>query len=117
MKAKGALLGFTLLAAFEAYYWQFKPAALSITPSPIDSTLFALEVQQFDDEGRLTNRLESPRVDHLPQGNVHVLLSPKIQLTQGKEAPWMIKAQEAKAYGGGERIVFRGQVLAHQALT
>lgn len=82
--------------------------------STIDTTVSKLTVRQFNKDGSLANLLVTPLMQHIPKGDVHLLASPRITVTQEDRPSWEIQSKKAKSFNGGEKIIFIQNVVVHQ---
>lgn len=79
-----------------------------------DSVIKTLTVRQFNEQGRMANRLETPLLRHTPQNDTHFLQKPIILITQDNQSPWHIQSEKAIAINGQEQITFIKNVIIHQ---
>lgn len=121
MNTKSALsLSFSLiLLAFLSYYFAQTPQinilderALSKLPDAIATNL---TLMQFDTQGRLSNKLTTPRLTHFPKNDTHWFTMPKIQVQKENNMRWDISANRAKAIHGFKKITFMYNVLINQS--
>ncbi len=80
----------------------------------VETTVSHLKVHQFDAEGTLINQLTTPLMQHIQKGNVYLLQTPHILISQDKQPPWNIRSNQAKSFEGGKYITFTGNVVVHQ---
>ena len=80
----------------------------------IDTVITELTVRQFDETGKLTHRLYTPELQHVPANDRHEIRSPQIQFLQTNQPVWQIDANHAQAIHGGKEITFLGHVIVHQ---
>ena len=80
----------------------------------IESTVSHLKVRQFNTEGTLTNLLTTPKMQHIQSGDIYLLHSPHILVSQEEQPPWNIHSESARSFDGGKRITFTGNVVVHQ---
>ncbi|RMX20996.1 LPS export ABC transporter periplasmic protein LptC [Legionella jordanis] len=90
---------------------QLNDQALSQSP---DTIVTNLVVRRFDEEGKLINYLHSPEMKHIPADNTNLFKSPNILIVQPGQPAWEISSKYAKSIHGGDRIIFRHQVIVHQ---
>ncbi len=113
-------LFFTLISlAFTSWYFaasntknQLDEQTLTRT---VDVIIQDLEVRQYDAQGHLVNRLNTPLLKHTPQQNKHWFKAPRIEVREGEQPPWEISANEATSLDGGQQITFSQDVVIHQA--
>lgn len=104
------------------YYWYFINYISSNTISvnvqnlknSVDITVFDLNIKEYNSNGELVNFLDTPRVEHIPNNNIHILSNPHIVIKEDDKAPWEIKSKKAKALGGGNQITFSKDVVICQ---
>ncbi|KTD27821.1 MULTISPECIES: LPS export ABC transporter periplasmic protein LptC [Legionella] len=118
--AKQAAWLFCLLVALACSGWYYASSRsvtrlddTTLSNSP-DMMITNLSVKQFDYNGKLTNFLLSPEVQHIPNNNMHFFASPRLALSEANQPAWEISAKQAQAIHGGERIIFTNDVLIHQ---
>lgn len=80
----------------------------------VDLTVYHLVAKQFDAQGQLLHRLETPQLQHIPYDNTHELVTPYVMFSQSEQPPWELRAQTAKAINGGQMITFSDDVVIHQ---
>lgn len=111
---------FTILIALAGSGWYFAsaPRAAQLDPQTLanteDTFVSNVLVSQFNEQGRLINRMSSPLLKHIPNGNTHLLTKPFITVVQDNQAAWQIRSMQATAINGGEQITFEKQVVIHQ---
>jgi lipopolysaccharide export system protein LptC len=109
---------FFMLVASGWYYvnWQDKGQLLDeeSLSSTVDMTVSQLTLRQFDAQGLLANELTTPFMRHVPNKNIHWFQTPHICIFQTDQPSWEIRAQQAKSWNGGQRIVFTKDVVVHQ---
>lgn len=101
-------------ASSSSHTFKLDDKTLSSTP---DTIISQLTVKQFDENGRISNYLQTPSMQHVPLNNTHQLVTPHIIVTQKNQTPWEIDALEATALYGGKEITFNKQVVIHQKQT
>lgn len=119
--AKQAVWLFSILLLLACSGWYFASTStttyklddktLSVTT---DTIIKELHVRQFNEQGQLANRLETPLLEHVPLNDTHLLDHPRIMITQENQSPWKIQSEQAVAVNGGEEITFIKNVLVHQ---
>ncbi len=113
------LFGILIVLACSGWYFASSPnipyklddKTLSTT---VDTRIYDLTVRQFDEQGQLANRLETPLLEHIPENNTHFLQKPRIVIAQANQLPWNIQSERAVAAKGGEEITFIKHVIIHQ---
>ncbi len=80
----------------------------------IDVTITDISVKEFDKNGQLINFLETPKIEHIPKNNTHILTNPYIIVQEENKEPWYINAKLAKATNGGTKITFSDDVKIMQ---
>lgn len=80
----------------------------------VDATINDISFKEFNHKGELTNFLETPMIEHIPQQNTHLLTRPHIVVREENKEPWDISAQYAKAVKGGKKIIFSNDVSIAQ---
>lgn len=98
-------------ASTSSHTFKLDDKTLSSTP---DTIISHLTVKQFDDNGHVSNYLQTPYMEHVPLNNTHQLVTPHIIVTQKNQTPWEIHAMEATALHGGQKITFNKHVIIHQ---
>lgn len=116
---QAAWLFFTLIMlAYSGWYFVGGAPSIKLDPSTlsttIDATALHLTVRKFNTEGMLVNQLITPRMQHIPKGDIHLFLTPHIIITQDEKPAWDIQSQLAKSFDGGDHITFSKQVVVHQ---
>lgn len=100
------------------YYSHMKPMIAlddDALATSIDTTIAHLTVKQFNETGELVNLLTTPKMEHIPKDNIHLLQAPKILIKQKDQPAWEITSLKAKSFNGGQRITFINDVVVHQA--
>lgn len=82
--------------------------------STVDTSISQLTLKRFGADGALTNQLTSPKVQHIPKGNIHLFDTPYIIIKQGDDPSWEIRSVLAKSFDGGKSITFINRVVVHQ---
>ncbi|MFT4060509.1 MAG: LPS export ABC transporter periplasmic protein LptC [Legionella sp.] len=80
----------------------------------VETTVSHLKLRQFGSDGTLVNRLSAPIMQHIQKGDVYIFEHPHILVSQEEQQPWDIRSKMAKAFAGGDRITFTGNVIVHQ---
>lgn len=80
----------------------------------VDSTISNVTVRQFNQQGTVANVLTAPLMQHIPKGNVYLLQSPHILVSQEEQPPWNISSIKAESLEGGKQITFIGNVIVRQ---
>ncbi|MFC3907658.1 LPS export ABC transporter periplasmic protein LptC [Legionella dresdenensis] len=106
--------------ACSGWYFASAPAAIRLDDQTLattaDTIVTGLTVRQFDEQGQIANSLVSPRMEHIPENNTHLLIRPYIIVTQtADQPPWEIRARTAKSIQGGGKVTFIDEVYIHQA--
>jgi len=112
-------LFFTLIIlACSGWYYSQSSSAMhwdrDALANSVESTVYQLKVRQFNAEGTLANLLTTPVMQHVQNGDVYMLQSPHILVSQEEQPPWDIHSKNAKSFEGGKRITFTGNVVVHQ---
>ncbi len=80
----------------------------------VEMTVSHLKVRQFNTDGMLVNRLTTPIMQHIQNGDVYLFQKPHILVSQEEQPPWDIRSNNGKSVEGGKRITFSGNVIVHQ---
>ena len=114
---------FIFLVSCVSSAWLFitQPKALKLNKYDLLNTadifIDVLTVTKFDSNGGLVHYLETPFLHHIPAHNTYIFKMPHIIVNQANKAPWDIRAQQAVALNGGQKISLKYNVIAHQAET
>ncbi|PJD96879.1 MAG: LPS export ABC transporter periplasmic protein LptC [Legionella sp.] len=102
------------------YYTQFKPViqldneTLSTT---IDTSILQLSVKKFNELGELSSLMTTPRMEHIPKNNVHLLQTPHVVIKEKNQPDWEIKSRQATSINGGHTITFSQKVVMRQRMA
>jgi lipopolysaccharide export system protein LptC len=80
----------------------------------IDSMATNIQVKQFNGKGNVVTFLETPKAEHVPGKNIHLLTTPHIIVTEENKEPWEITAKNATAIRDGSKITFLKNVVIKQ---
>lgn len=120
-KLKHAAWLFSVLIAFACSGWylinssavtQRDEKSLS---QETDTIITHLSLRRFDKNGQLVESLTTPKMQHIPNNNTHLLQSPVITVAQENQAAWEISSKHARSIQGGETITFSQDVVFHQS--
>jgi lipopolysaccharide export system protein LptC len=118
--AKQAAWLFCVMIALACSGWYF---ASTPAPTKLDEETLAntpdyiinnVSIRQFDAAGTLTNFIESPELQHIPNQDTNRILSPHISIKQEKQPNWDIRSEQALAVNRNEKITFTKNVVIHQ---
>lgn len=112
-------LFFTLIAlACSGWYYSHSSLITRLDretlANSVETTVSRLKVRQFNSDGTLANLLTTPIMQHIQNGDVYLLQSPHILVSQEEQPPWDIRSNNAKSFEGGKRITFTGNVVVRQ---
>jgi lipopolysaccharide export system protein LptC len=82
--------------------------------STVDTTVYQLSVQQFNELGELANQLNTPLMEHIPKDNIHLIQTPHLLIKEKDQPAWEISSAKAKSVAGGSQITFIHNVVVHQ---
>src|SRR5438876_926427 len=95
-----------ILLVYSGWYFSTTKASFKLDSETLssipDSIVSQLTVRQFNTKGALVNVLITPLMEHIPQGDVNLLQSPHVVITQDDQPAWEIHSLKAKAFAGGE---------------
>lgn len=118
VKQAGWLFIALILIACSSWYFANKQQvpkldnrSLSLIPDAIVSTVV---VRQFGNDGKLINAFQAKELRHIPRDNIHYCTSPYILVSQGEQPAWEIRAEQATALNGGEKITLQNKVKITQ---
>lgn len=82
-----------------------------------DIIISNLTLRRFDETGKLINCLQSPKIQHIPENDTHLIELPHLTFVQANQPAWEIRAKQATAIHGGEQITLSHEVIVHQNQT
>lgn len=113
-QAGSIFLSLILLAGF-GWYFAASSNAIKFAPIPenaVDSRIFNLSVKRFDEQGVMIQELKTPKLEHIPYQDTHILTTPDILASQKDKGYWLVRSKKATSIHGGEQIDLSEDVVA-----
>lgn len=115
----GSILGFSLifLAFFGWYFASSTPEHhldQNTLANSVDLVVSKVLVKKFDEQGKLSQFVESPLIQHVSNNNTHIINLPHIIIRQTNKPELDIQSLEATSILGGQQITFNKKVRIHQ---
>lgn len=114
------ILGFILLIALGFSGWYYVQNSTvhykknTSNKPQADFYIYNMTSLQFDKNGKLSDKITSPKVTHYPKNNTSYLQQPLIYAQRNQQGAWHIKSDQGKAENGSDVVTLWGNVNLHQ---
>lgn len=116
-----AFIAIVLLASLAGItYWYSQTTRLKNIATPVskegpDFVANNVTLTQFDDTGRVTNRLHANDIRHFAVDDHSELTQPRLVSLRPGQPQAEVRAKSARVEGGGERVLLVGDVVVTRA--
>jgi lipopolysaccharide export system protein LptC len=120
LKRRWLALALLLAVALSLAWWvnelsHPESAPKSANADTPDAYADGLRVERFDEQGRMIQRLESPRMVHFDQAGVTEFTRPVVRQYSLDKPPWILQAEKGIARHREEKLFLPGEVEIDRA--